>query len=188
MHFSQIITLVAAVFVSEAVTAPTPDLELQKRATGPAYTNADFIKSALTTHNTHRAAHHVSNLVWDTTLAKYANKYANKCVFQHTGGPYGENLYAIFPGYSNYVSGTEDGVMAWVNEVQHYNYSKPGFSDATGHFTQVVWKGSTKVGCSWNTVACKGAAYLFCEYNAPGNIIGHFPENVFPVKLPQKSS
>lgn len=64
-------------------------------------------------------------------------------------------------------------------EVKNYPYDKPGFYENTGHFTQAVWKGTTKVGCSWNTVACDGAAYLFCEYDSPGNVIGEFPENVF---------
>jgi hypothetical protein len=58
---------------------------------------------------------------------------------------------------------------------------------ATGHFTQVVWKATTKVGCAWNTRSCKSNGMNFykfvCEYEAPGNFKDRFKENVpRPVK------
>ena len=73
---------------------------------------------------------------------------------------------------------TIDGLNAWVYEVTAYDYSNPGFSEGTGHFTQYVWKSSTKVGCAWNTVDCSGQALFMCEYDPPGNVEGEFPENV----------
>jgi hypothetical protein len=44
----------------------------------------------------------------------------------------------------NYTYGA--ATSAWYDEIKLYNWSKPGFSSGTGHFTQVVWKGSQKVG------------------------------------------
>ena len=35
----------------------------------------------------------------------------------------------------------------------NYNWDNPGFSESTGHFTQIVWKASTQVGCS-RTLCC----------------------------------
>lgn len=32
------------------------------------------------------------------------------------------------------------------SEIKDYNFGNPGFSQGTGHFTQVVWKGSTEIG------------------------------------------
>ena len=54
-------------------------------------------------------------------------------------------------------------------QVKDYNYDSPGFSTATGHFTQVVWKDTTYLGCAVNT-NCEWATYL-CQYRAPGNVL-----------------
>ena len=34
----------------------------------------------------------------------------------------------------------------WYNEINSYDFGSPGYSESTGHFTQVVWKASTKLG------------------------------------------
>jgi hypothetical protein len=59
----------------------------------------------------------------------------------------------------------------------------------TGHFTQMVWKNSKRIGCAWNTNTCKSNGMNFyklvCEYDPPGNIVGgnYFKDNVpKPVK------
>ncbi|KAK0479585.1 CAP domain-containing protein [Armillaria novae-zelandiae] len=63
-------------------------------------------------------------------------------------------------------------VSAWGDEGKQYSCSNPGFSSATGHFTQLVWKSTTKVGCG--RVNCNGSNgtpgwYLTCEYSPAGN-------------------
>jgi len=63
-----------------------------------------------------------------------------------------------------------DAVDAWYNEVKLYDFSKPGWNTATGHFTALVWKSTSKLGCAVNT-ACGMATYV-CQYQAPGNAIG----------------
>lgn len=63
-----------------------------------------------------------------------------------------------------------DAVDAWYNEVKLYDFNKPGWNTATGHFTALVWKSTSKLGCAINT-ACGMATYV-CQYQAPGNVIG----------------
>lgn len=55
---------------------------------------------------------------------------------------YGENIYYAF----NFDPSAEHCVKSWYDEIKNYNFSKPGFSSQTGHFTQVVWKDSIELG------------------------------------------
>jgi hypothetical protein len=74
--------------------------------------------------------------------------------------------------------GIQASIDAWYDEISQYDWSNPGFSEACGHFTQMVWVGSTELGCAW--VDCNGengtpGQYLMCEYQAAGNVIGIAP-------------
>ncbi|KAI8141622.1 CAP domain-containing protein [Fennellomyces sp. T-0311] len=135
-------------------------------------------QSALKVHNEYRAKHGVPALKWSTKLEKYAQSWSNQCNFKHTGGPYGENLAW---GYSNFPA----AIAAWYNEEKQYNYNKPGFSSATGHFTAMVWKSTTEVGCGIKTCS-NGAKMYTCSYAPAGNIVGnnnaYFKANVLPPK------
>lgn len=61
-------------------------------------------------------------------------------------------------------------------EVSLYDFERPGFSETTGHFTQLVWVRTQQVGCaigvcpngvSVGTVTWRGKLYV-CEYWPPG--------------------
>jgi len=56
----------------------------------------------------------------------------------------------------------------------------------TGHFTQLVWKGSKQIGCG---ASCNNSnkCYVTCNYYPPGNYIGQFASNVFPLKEDESS-
>ena len=45
--------------------------------------------------------------------------------------------------------------------------------NVTGHYTQMVWKGTTEVGCA--TASGTELTYLVCRYSPPGNIVGQKP-------------
>jgi Cysteine-rich secretory protein family len=72
-------------------------------------------------------------------------------------------------------------IDAWGIERDLYDFNAPtGFSKATGHFTQLVWKDTESVGCA--AVDCTGKNSLkgfvvVCEYWPPGNMVGQ--ENAF---------
>jgi hypothetical protein len=66
-------------------------------------------------------------------------------------------------------------------QVSFYNYARPGFSSATGHFTALVWKSTTKLGCgSARCSRLSNRVILVCNYQPAGNIVnaGFFAANV----------
>lgn len=118
--------------ITAAPTQPTSE---------PQYVSDSLFTSAiLNSTNFFRYEHNVSALTWNTTLASFATNWVSNCNFSHTGGPYGENLAE---GYANATAAVE----AWGLERTEYNFGDPGFSEQTGHFTQLVWESTTTVGC-----------------------------------------
>lgn len=138
-----------------------------------------MLKGILAAHNQVRDKHCVPALTWSPKLAAYAQEWANTlrdkgCAFDHRPrSPYGENL-AMFgpPGGTN----ATEILMGWYNEIKHYDFSKHTFSFQTGHFTQVVWKATTQLGCG--RAVCKGAELWVCNYAPAGNVSGSFAANV----------
>ena len=137
----------------------------------------------LANHNSHRKKHQVGNLARNSEIEKVAQNYseylATANVLEHSGNKkYGENLYYCWSSYGVCITG-EKASQAWYNEVGKYNFDNPGFSSATGHFTQLVWKGSKEIGCG---AACnnQNKCYITCNYFPPGNYLGQFGSNVFP--------
>lgn len=142
--------------------------------------------AALRLHNNYRAMHQVDALSWSSNVEESAKFWANTlaaddCSMYHSSrdqrNGYGENL-AI--GHSN----IGDVVDDWYNEVDDYDFSDPGYSGATGHFTAIVWGGTTELGCAIATCPeggrTPGRKIYVCQYNPPGNVNSRFAENVFP--------
>ncbi len=136
----------------------------------------DVKQQFLSPHNDARDQVGVDALVWDDTVAAYAQNYANQriadCALQHSGGQYGENIYEEI-GYSDPVG---DSVMYWVNEKQYYDYSSNSCAQGQEcrHYTQVVWRDSKRLGCA-QAQCNNGWTFVICNYDPPGNIVGQRP-------------
>jgi pathogenesis-related protein 1 len=89
------------------------------------------------------------------------------CGLQHASGTgYGENLAAG----SNV--GAQRAVDMWANEKSNYVYSPDYvFENGTGHYTQIVWRTSVRIGCA--SASCGGRSVVVCRYDPPGNFIGN---------------
>lgn len=139
------------------------------------------LKGFTEAHNEFRRLTGVPDLKWDNRLAAYAKEWAdylksaNNCNMQHRPRSgkytqkYGENL--------TWASGKElepaDVVKGWYDEISDYNYADNSCSKACGHYTQVVWKKSTKLGCAM--AKCKVKEIWVCNYDPPGNYNGEKP-------------
>lgn len=131
----------------------------------------------LDAHNTARSAVGVADISWDDTVQAYAEDYANQrisdCSLVHSGGPYGENL---FWGSSTSYSGI-DAVNSWVDEKQYYDYNTNtcASGQTCGHYTQVVWRDSTQIGCARVECDNNAGVFIICSYNPAGNVVGQWP-------------
>ena len=68
----------------------------------------------------------------------------------------------------------------WYDEIKDYNFSKPAkYNPKCGHFTQVVWVGSTELGAGF-AKSKSGATYVVARYSPAGNMLTKFDENVLP--------
>lgn len=154
---------------------------------------SDIQKMELTEYvNQYRKAHQAPNLIWDETIANYAQTWSNYLInnnlFQHSGSQlYGENL-AYFKGYgSDVITLLKLSIDLWYKEISYYNFNKPGFSDETGHFTCLVWKNSKTFGMGISIL--DDTVVVSFNTSPPCNIIGGFEQNVLPkienIELPQ---
>ncbi|KAH0416908.1 PR-1-like protein, partial [Aureobasidium melanogenum] len=144
-------------------------------------------------HNVHRANHSACNLEWDSQLAATAQQIAATCVYAHSmdvnGGGYGQNIAAGVEANNVSAVITElfyNGEVGYYNNL--YGQANPDMTnfEKWGHFSQLVWKGTTKVGCA--TQYCSGGLanvgqyvapyFTVCNYGAPGNYAGEYADNV----------
>jgi len=132
----------------------------------------DYKTDAINYHNYWRQRHGAQPLTWSDDLANYAAGNTGSCQMQHTGGPYGENL----------AMGTSldahEGIQMWYDEGKDWQPGM-GFQENTGHYTQVIWKGSQQIGCYLQN--CGDQNYLMCEYSPPGNVDGGYDDNCGPL-------
>jgi glioma pathogenesis-related protein 2 len=138
--------------------------------------------------NYFRRIHHSPPLVYDQNITNIAQKYANYLssnnLFQHgmlydnNGNRLGQNLMAVWNTKLNNSEIIKMAVRNWYQENIYYNYSNPGFNTKTGHFTQVVWKSSKKIGFG---IARNGTkVVVVADYFPAGNVNNQFRQNVFP--------
>lgn len=125
-----------------------------------------------------RPATKIPMMTWDATVAATAQNWANQCRWAHGGtNGYGQNLFGT--------SASTDMARAsrvWANEAPNYNYATNSCSGQCGHYTQVVWRSSTKLGCAVKNCTTGSPfsgdptwAIAVCDYSPAGNIVGWRP-------------
>ena len=136
-------------------------------------------------HNEARAAvltaTPLPSMEWDPALAATAAAWVAQCqntdgvpqLIDHnpgrsTGHPWyvGENIYA-----SGGTAIAADAVGLWMSEAGNYNYTANTCTGTCGHYTQIVWRDSVKLGCAVGN--CPSIPYpssIVCDYGPGGNI------------------
>jgi hypothetical protein len=133
-------------------------------------------------HNLARRAVGTPDMVLDPELNRqalaYAEQLARTQIFEHSPPSarqgQGENLWA---GTANAFT-FEQMAGGWINERRFYvharfpDVSTTGNWQDVGHYTQVIWRDTVRLGCGIATGGRRD--YLVCRYAPPGNFIGQF--------------
>ncbi|MCK2221338.1 CAP family protein [Actinomadura sp. ATCC 31491] len=154
----------------------------------PDATTDSFLSEALSEANAYRAKHHAPPLTMDAKLVEYAkSRAASRSEYEKLSAGHdglrdgtGENIY-WGAGSAGQPKTAADAVTSWYNEITNYNWDDPpGDFARTGHFSQLVWKGTTRVGAA--RVAGQGTdyyeTYIVFVFEPPGNYEGQYRENV----------
>lgn len=150
----------------------------------PSQVSAADQTTILQLHNQYRNEVGVPTLAWDGSLADAAQRWADvtaslaKTLKKDCHDPkawergQGENI-ADFPSVAN-------GVAFWYSEKSKYD-SNPQPSDPVnrnvwGHYSQMVWSSTQRVGCGQAaSTLYPGNALLVCRYSPSGNVEGKYP-------------
>jgi len=151
---------------------------------GGTIARADFNARLLAAHNAERMRLGVAALDWDSSLATDARVWADNLAatgrFEHSADDpnkplQGENLWAGTPRAFS----PEAMVGLWRAEKADYrpgmfpNNSRSGDVEKVGHYTQLIWRNSRRVGCA--TAVGRYEEFLVCRYSEAGNISGQRP-------------
>ena len=177
-------------FRSNLVVATTKPVSTNKPVTKPTATsptnnnpsdNSINIQDILAAHNIYRSEVGVPLLTWSAELANYAQAWADElvknrnCQLRHRPQDnndtwnliYGENIFSGSSGYTIIYA-----VHDWGSEKKMFDPKSRkcvGDWSTCGHYTQIVWKKTTQVGCAIAKCA-NGTIIMVCNYNPPGNM------------------
>ncbi|XP_065157212.1 uncharacterized protein [Atheta coriaria] len=161
-------------------TCVRPSAASTPRSNG-ASSSGNFNRDCLNQHNMYRAKHGVPALQLDDQLCRYSQEWAEELarrgVMQHRSqNTYGENIFSAWSSDPNYTVEGGKAVDSWYDEIQFYTFGQEPRDLKAGHFTQVVWRLSEKLGVG---IAKKnGHIYVVCNYSPPGNYVGNYTPNV----------
>ncbi|XP_054845138.1 glioma pathogenesis-related protein 1-like [Eublepharis macularius] len=159
----------------------------------PDIEDQQFIQECVKTHNYFRSrvnpsASNMQRMTWDPALAKTAKAWAKKCHFDHniylktpgkvhpTFTPVGENIWT---GSLNLFS-VKAAIQNWHDEVSYYSFESRACTKVCGHYTQVVWATSYKVGCA--VQFCQRVSGFQRLYNGAHFVCNYGPAGNYPVK------
>ncbi|KAM7421481.1 hypothetical protein PAMA_015562 [Pampus argenteus] len=123
------------------------------------------------------------SMSYSEELADTIQTWVDHCIIGHgpvssrmiNGYQLGENLF-----YSTKIYSWTDVISAWHSEVENYKYPNGSMNGKeVGHYVQVVWNSSYKVGCG--VALCPNDIYFYgCHYYRAGNFHGWPPYKVGP--------
>jgi uncharacterized protein YkwD len=160
-HLTLLMVLIQSLSWSQQIVENTPDL----------------IQQWLDAHNQWRDEVVVPQLKWSPSLSRSAQSWAvglsdqyGHLVHSKTGN--GENIFWTSESEALPIEATD----SWGEEKAYYAGQKISGSNyhQFGHYTQMIWRETTEVGCAIVSNGSNGT-YVVCQYYPPGNYIGQHP-------------
>jgi pathogenesis-related protein 1 len=149
-------------------------------------------------HNAARAAldEGLPDLTWSPEIADFSQVWSDslaaECgtIAHRDQSRYGENIAMRGSTRIDQPFAPEEAVDGWVAEVACWDFGTISGtescdtacvtdlnSNGCGHYTQVVWRNTRRVGCGYST--CQSGRFTYeiwvCNYDPPGNFIGQEP-------------
>ena len=142
------------------------------------------------------AATNMNKLVWDEELARIAQRWADQCPDNPPHDPNrksplfvnepGQNKADSWSSVNNFDWRLSTKIQAWYDEVKDFpaanvdNFSQNGATGLIGHYTQMVWGETKRIGCGvmyYRDARPFAARFPFrktfvCNYYPPGNFLG----------------
>nr|CAH0104826.1 unnamed protein product [Daphnia galeata] len=125
-------------------------------------------------------------MTWDVELANVAQRLAEQCLFEHDCNecrkvgrfPVGQNLAVEWTTGPPLPINWKKQVTRWYEEVVEFpntSARKFEFSVVTGHYSQMIWADTNRVGCGFTSYRDNGTLetnLYVCNYGPAGNFIG----------------
>ncbi|KAG5449861.1 Golgi-associated plant pathoproteinsis- protein 1 [Clonorchis sinensis] len=142
----------------------------------------DFIEECLREHNAKRELHGAPALKHSRALDKTAQDWAEALISEpsiknsplSSRGEVGESISMRTSSASHVDIQGNEVVNQWYADIKNYNFAEG--KGPAGNFTQLVWKATREVG--FGKARSSGKCIVVAHYRPPGNVRGHYAENV----------
>ena len=145
-----------------------------------------FREDILKRHNALRAKHQVGPLTRYSELESLAQKHSEYMAKNGYLKQSGNKLNNEYIGENLCSSTSPLGigkacVNLWYKEEEKHDYSNEKSAPSSGHFAQMVWKKTNRIGCG---VDCDSSnkCFVACNYYPAGNYYNQYKDNVLPKK------